>query len=45
MIYELGEKIQNFDGLGLKFGILYFLALSPTSVKIFKRYRRRSEKI
>ncbi len=25
--YELGQKIQNWDGLGLKIAILYFLAL------------------
>jgi hypothetical protein len=30
-----------FDGLGLKIAVLYFLALSPTSLNIFKRYRRR----
>ncbi len=32
VIQELGEKIQNFDGLGLKIAVLYFLALSPTSL-------------
>ncbi len=45
VIQELGEKIQNFDGLGLKIAVLYVLALSPTSLNIFKRYRRRREKI
>jgi hypothetical protein len=25
--------IQNFDGLGLPIAVLYFLALSPTSLK------------
>jgi hypothetical protein len=31
---ELGQKIQNFDGLDLKIAILffYFLALSPTAI-------------
>jgi hypothetical protein len=32
---ELGQKIKNFDGVGLKITILYFLALSPTLVKKF----------
>jgi hypothetical protein len=41
VIQELGEKIQNFDGLGLNIAILYFLALSPTLLNIFKRYQRR----
>jgi hypothetical protein len=41
VIQELGEKSQNFDGLGLKIAVLYYLALSPTSLNIFKRYRRR----
>jgi hypothetical protein len=30
---ELGQKIQSFDGLGLKITIMYFLALAPTSLK------------
>jgi hypothetical protein len=34
-----------FDGLGLKIAILYFLALSPTLLNIFKRYQRRRKKI
>ncbi len=34
VILELGEKIKNFDGLGLKIAVLYFLALSPTSQNI-----------
>jgi hypothetical protein len=37
---ELGQKIQNFDGLGLKIAILYFLALSPT-LPNFMHCRRR----
>jgi hypothetical protein len=37
--YELGLKIQK--GFGLIIGILYFLALSATALKIFKRCRRR----
>jgi hypothetical protein len=32
--WELGKKIQNFDGLGLKTAILSFLALSPTLQKL-----------
>jgi hypothetical protein len=32
---ELGQKIQNFDGVGLKITILYFLALSPTLLNKF----------
>jgi hypothetical protein len=31
--WELGQQIQNVDGLGLKIAILYFLALSPTALK------------
>jgi hypothetical protein len=27
------QKIQNFDGLGLKIAVLYFLALPLTSLK------------
>jgi hypothetical protein len=34
VIQELGEKIQNVDGLGLKIAVLYFLVLSPTSLNI-----------
>jgi hypothetical protein len=41
---ELGKRIQNFDSLGLKIADLYFLALSPTSLNNFKRYRRRRKK-
>ncbi len=33
MTYVLGQKIQNFDGLGLKIAVLYFLAVSPTIVR------------
>ncbi len=37
MTWELGKKIQNFDGLGLKIAVLhFFLALSATALKIFK---------
>jgi hypothetical protein len=32
---ELGQKIQNWDGLDLKIAILYFLALLSTVLKIF----------
>jgi hypothetical protein len=39
--WEQGQKIQNFDGLGLKIAILYFLALSPTLLKKVKRCRRQ----
>jgi hypothetical protein len=35
-IQKLGQKIQNSDGLGLKIAIFYFLALSPTSLKIVR---------
>jgi hypothetical protein len=30
--FGLCQKILNFDGLGLKIAILYFLALSPTEL-------------
>jgi hypothetical protein len=36
---ELGPKIINFYGLGMKIGILYLLALSPTTLKNCKRCR------
>jgi hypothetical protein len=32
------QKIQNFDGLGLKISVLYFLALSPTSLNRRQRF-------
>jgi hypothetical protein len=35
---DLGTRqkiIQNFDGLGLKIAVLYFLVLSPTSLNDF----------
>jgi hypothetical protein len=34
-------KIPNFDGLGLKIAVSYFLAMSPTSQKNVKRCRRQ----
>ncbi len=45
MTQEVGKKIKNFDGLGLKIAVLYFIALSPTSLNNFKRYRRRRQQI
>ena len=44
---DLGTRRKNskFHGLGLKIAVLYFLALSQTSLKIFKRYRRRRKQI
>ncbi len=41
MTSELGRKIKNVYGLGLKIVILYFLALSAMAVKNCKRCRRR----
>jgi hypothetical protein len=45
VIYELGKKIQNFDGLCLKIAVMYFLAASPTLLNIFKRYPRWRKKM
>ncbi len=36
---ETWQKIENFDGLGLKTAVLYFKAQSLTSVKNLKRCR------
>jgi hypothetical protein len=41
---ETRQKIQ-FYGFGLKIAVLYFLALSRTSLNNFKRYRRQREKV
>ncbi len=45
MTKGLGQKILNFYGLGLKIAILYFLALSLTSQKIFKCCRKQRLKV
>ncbi len=42
---EQSQKIQNCDGFGLKIVILYFLALSLTSLEYFMRCRPRHLKM
>jgi hypothetical protein len=42
---EQSQKILNCDGLGSKIANLYFLALSLTSLKYFKRCRPRHLKM
>jgi hypothetical protein len=39
--YGTRQKHSNIDGIGLKIAVLYFLALSMTSLNILKRNRRR----